>query len=108
MSRSRTRSSSAWRRSSRRSTERQLRSEMARRRLAGSHTQGNSQEVAMSAGAPAVPTEVNDRAGGPKSRIVRETPAPNALVPPEASAAYPDVPDEPVLCIGEIQGNIVG
>ncbi len=61
----------------------------------------------MSAGAPAVPTEVNDRAGGPKSRIVRETPAPNALVPPEASAAYPEVEDEPVLRIGEIQGNIV-
>ena len=61
----------------------------------------------MSAGAPAVPTEVNDRAGGPKSRLVREAPTPTLLVPAEASAAYPDAPDEPVLRVSEIQGNIV-
>jgi Dyp-type peroxidase family len=58
--------------------------------------------------APTVRTEVNDRAGGPKSRVVREAPTRNALVSTEASAAYPDVEHEPVLRIGDIQGNIVG
>jgi Dyp-type peroxidase family len=40
--------------------------------------------------------------------VVREAPTPNALVPTETSAAYPDVQGEPVLRISEIQGNIVG
>jgi len=62
----------------------------------------------MSSEAPAVRAEVNDRASGPKSRVVREAPAPNALASAGASAAQPDVPGEPVLCVSEIQGNIVG
>ncbi len=62
----------------------------------------------MSSEARTVRAEVNDRAGGPKSRVVREAPTPNALVPTKSSAAYPDEPHEPVLRVSEIQGNIVG